>query len=112
MSLRMHIWPDYALEWDAGRIVLTRPQGVILSRLVSGRSIGFDDLTDALYGDREDGGPLDTDGAIGQAIHKLRKKLAGSPFRINRTESRYVRLELNALDAVSDNFLSNRKVDE
>ena len=112
MDSRLYIWPRYVLESCGRQIELTPLQGVILSRLQSGRCCSFNELAESLYGHREDGGPLDPDNIIAVTICRLRKKLRQTSLSIKRVRVGHYRLteKLGAtVDGISDTILAEGK---
>ena len=122
MDFRLYIWPSraskesipvrgdpYVLEYEGHEVALSRTEGAILSRLISGVA-DFEELTDSLYGDREDGGPLDPHNVISVTIHRLKKKIKKSPIRIRRRWGRTFYL-IKKLQKTADS-ISDKIVDE
>lgn len=118
MDFRLYIWPrkahrltrmQYALEWfgDCSRsISLTWTEGVILSRLYHGPA-DLVALTDALYSDREDGGPDDPDNVIAVTICRLKKKLQDSPINIGHVWGKeyFIQRMAATIDRISDTII-------
>jgi DNA-binding response OmpR family regulator len=113
MDYRLYIWPHYVLEWLGGRIPLSPMEGIILSRLVKGQAVSYDELTESIWGHDEDGGPIDPDNNLGVVIHRIRRKFRDTPFSVPRASDRHVRLMMKtgfgkvakALDDIADNVL-------
>lgn len=108
MDYRLYIWPQYVFRWAGHRVSLSRSEGVLLSRLFSGRTTSYFELTESLYGDREDGGADDPDGMITVTLCRLRKKIRDSPVRIEHIRFRHVLLLsklTGTIDRISDRIL-------
>lgn len=54
---------------------LTPAERVTAWRLAEGRRVSKDELIEALWGGREDGGPLNVHNSIGVRVHRLRIEL-------------------------------------
>jgi DNA-binding response OmpR family regulator len=79
------------VTWQNGRVVLRHAEARQLTALVDGRGcvVRRSRLVEVLWGDRDDGGPYDADGAVSVHIHYLRRALSGAGFPgVIRTEPR------------------------
>ena len=109
MDYRLHIWPNYVLEWGKNRLTLTPRQGIVVSRLASRHPATYENLTESLYGHDENGGPDDPTNVIAVTICHLRKRLKDTPFEIRRVRDGHyslVRKMKESLDDIADNVLS------
>jgi DNA-binding response OmpR family regulator len=67
--------------WPAGEVQLTPSQARLLSALsASSGPVGREALIDAVWGDREDGGPDTAGNLISVLVHGLRRRLASAGF--------------------------------
>lgn len=108
MDYRLYIWPRYVLRWAGHRVSLSNSEGVVLSRLFSGRTTSYFELTESLYGDREDGGADDPDGMIAVTLYRLRKKIKDSPVQIEHMRFKHVQLLsklTGTIDRIADTIL-------
>jgi len=110
MAFRLHIWPRYVLESCGRRIELPPLQGAILSRMRLNRSVSYEELTDSLYGDREDGGPMNPKNVIAVTMCRLRKRILGTSLSIKKEregEFRLVEKLTSTLDGIADTVLDD-----
>lgn len=63
-----------------------------MSRLANGRMVSYFELTESLYGHREDGGPDDPDGTIKVMLTRIKKKIKDSPVRVRNIRFKHVQL--------------------
>ena len=119
MDFRLYIWPrmfrpktersrtPYVLEWGNDKVTLSQNEGAILSRLMHGPAT-CEELTDSLYGHREDGGALDPFNVVAVTVCRMRKKIRKSPLRIRKSfgKSYYLIRKLKATaDKISDKIV-------
>lgn len=90
---------------------MTPTEGVIISRMARGLPVSFDEFTESLYGDREDGGPLDPDNVIAVTVARIRKKFQGTPFHIGkRRQGQFTLCFLGkTIDIIADKIISEGK---
>lgn len=83
MSTRMYLWPAYRLEVDAASVTFGKSMGRIVARLYrsAGQFVSTATLIEALYGDDEDGGPLNPSGVI--AVHVCRANHEIEPLGVH-----------------------------
>ena len=78
-----------------------------MSRLMHGPAT-FEELTDSLYGHREDGGALDPFNVVAVTVCRMRRKIRKSPIRIRKSfgKSYYLIRKLKATaDQISDRIV-------
>lgn len=77
-GVRLWIWPSYVVEVDGIRVKLGRLEGRLLTVLITGRNKLWtvDEIIDAMYGDREDGGPLYAQNTVYVRTNFLKDKFA------------------------------------
>ena len=109
MGFRLYWWPRYVLRWAKGEIEFSPTEGIILSRLVNGRAVSLEDITDTLYDGREDGGSLTPNVLIRVYIHRIRQKLKQTPFKIIRSPMNHYRLVGigKTIDRIADRIIAD-----